>query len=164
VYFKKKYGLCSSSTAYSAQFLGSTADFDWTQLWRAKIENKTKFFCWLPIQNKLWTADCILKHGGQANPTCQLCRTTMKSVIHMLTECSFSASVWQGLESWVGVAFQQPPAGNYQRFKSWWSSMIHSGVQGKRQVQERMQKVIYVVWNLWKERCRQSFRQSSDVS
>jgi hypothetical protein len=35
--------------------------------------------------------------------------------------------------------------------------MIHSGVQGKKQVQERMQKVIYVVWNLWKERCRRVF-------
>jgi hypothetical protein len=34
-------------------------------------------FSWLVLQNKLWTADRILRHGGQANAICQLCCATL---------------------------------------------------------------------------------------
>jgi hypothetical protein len=146
--------LYSSSSAYAVQFFGSIADFSWSQLWQAKEENKTKFFCWLAVQNKLWTTDRILKHGGQANPICQLCRTQTESVIHMLCECTYSTAIWQALEQWVGVDLQPPPVSNYRRLKLWWCSMIQERVQGNEQLQERLQKVIYIVWNIWKERCQ----------
>jgi hypothetical protein len=35
--------------------------------------------------------------------------------------------------------------------------MIQEHVQGSIQLQDRIQKVIYIVWNLWKERCRRVF-------
>jgi hypothetical protein len=35
--------------------------------------------------------------------------------------------------------------------------MLNSGTHGTEDVQARMQKMIYTVWNLWKERCRQVF-------
>jgi hypothetical protein len=57
-------GKYSSKSAYQVQFSGSFADFDWARLWSAKAENKCKMFCWLVLQNKLWTSDQILKHVG----------------------------------------------------------------------------------------------------
>jgi hypothetical protein len=62
-------------------------------------------------------------------------------------------SGWQ----WVGVDLQPPPVSNYRRLKLWWSSMIQERVQGNEQLQKRLQKVIYIVWNIWKERCRRVF-------
>jgi hypothetical protein len=111
-------GIYSSSSAYNIQFLGSTSDFIWAQLWRAKTETKMKFFCWLVMQNKLRTADRILKHGGQTNHTCQLYHIREESALHMLFECSYSTSVWRGLRDWVGVSINQQTTDTYQRLKS----------------------------------------------
>jgi hypothetical protein len=127
----------STSSPYDIQFSCSIADFQWSQLWQAKAENKCNFFCWLALQNKLWTTDRILKHGGQANPTCQLCCTQPESVIHMLSECLYLISVWRFAKKNIGMA--------------------GAGASGDDQMKTRLQKMIYIVWNIWKERCRRVF-------
>ena len=63
-------GTYSASSAYDVQFHGSFGDQNWNTIWRAKVENKTKFFVWLLLQRRLPTNDRIIKHGGQANPIC----------------------------------------------------------------------------------------------
>jgi hypothetical protein len=57
----------------------------------------------------------------------------------------------------MGTDLKDPPAANYRRFQSWWRTMLSSGTQGIDEVQSRLQKLIYTVWNLWKERCRRVF-------
>jgi hypothetical protein len=64
------------------QFVGSFQDFEWERLWTMKAEPKCKMFGWLILPNKLWTADRILKYGGQTNPVCQLCHTQPVSAPH----------------------------------------------------------------------------------
>jgi hypothetical protein len=66
-------GKYSSKSAYSIQFAGSFTDHYWVLVWKAKVEEKCKFFCWLILQNRLWIVDMILKNGGQTNPICSLC-------------------------------------------------------------------------------------------
>jgi hypothetical protein len=60
----------SSKSAYDTQFAGSYPDFEWKQLWHAKVENKCKFYSWLLLQNKQWTTDRLSKYGGVANLIC----------------------------------------------------------------------------------------------
>jgi hypothetical protein len=57
----------SSKSAYVIQFAGSFADHSWMDLWKAKVENKCKILCWLILQNRLWTADKILKHRDECS-------------------------------------------------------------------------------------------------
>jgi hypothetical protein len=102
-------GAYSAKSAYNIQIVGTFAEFGWADLWKAKTENKCKFLNWLLLQNKVWSADQIIKFGGQTNPICQLCRTQPESVMHMLTECSYAKAVWQALQLWIGVDLQQPP-------------------------------------------------------
>jgi hypothetical protein len=52
-------GSFSTSSAYRVQFIGSYADYAWSQLWKAKVENKCKFHSWILLRNKLWIADRI---------------------------------------------------------------------------------------------------------
>jgi hypothetical protein len=35
--------------------------------------------------------------------------------------------------------------------------MLHAGVHDKTQLKDRLQKMIYIVWNIWKERCRRVY-------
>jgi hypothetical protein len=109
------------------------------------------------MQNRLWTVDWVLKHGGQANPMCQLCRSQPESALHMLAQCSYSKLVWTALAGWLGVQLQTPPSNSSGQLKHWWHSMLTVGTLNHREEQVRMQKLIYVAWNLWKERCRRVF-------
>jgi hypothetical protein len=74
-------------------------------VWHTLVENKCKFFSWLVLQNKLWTADRILRHGGQANAICQLCYTHSETALHMLAECPDAIAVWRGHQEWLGFSF-----------------------------------------------------------
>jgi hypothetical protein len=77
--------------------------------------------------------------------------------MHLLVECTYSQSIWKGLQPWVGVGFQQPPVSNYRRLKTWRLSMVNTQVSGELDRERRLQKVIYIIWNIWNERCRRVF-------
>jgi hypothetical protein len=118
-----------------------------------KVEHKCKFFSWLILQNKkVWTADRILKVGGQPNPICQLCSTHPESATHMIIECTYSRGVWAQLAPWLGIALQPLPLANHRQFKTWWSNMSCQGHPDRQEKQHRLQKLIYLVWEIWKER------------
>jgi hypothetical protein len=77
-------GSYSANSAYKIQFQGSYANHDWKRIWTAKVDGKCKLFGWLILQNRMWTADRIVKHGGDANSICVLCRTHPETALHML--------------------------------------------------------------------------------
>jgi hypothetical protein len=93
--------------AYLIQFNGTARDYEWNKLWATKVEHKCKMFVWLALQNKIWTADRVAKHGGQPNMICQLCRCHPETAIHMLTTCPYSVGVWQ-------KPLLSPPMNNYR--------------------------------------------------
>jgi hypothetical protein len=102
-------GEYNAKSAYAAQFAGSYADYEWNKVWQAKVEEKCKFFYWLFIQNKVWTADGITIHGGTTNTVCQLYYTQPESLLHMLAQCSYSKMIWTSLSAWMGTNLQPPP-------------------------------------------------------
>jgi hypothetical protein len=87
----------SAKSAYLIQFTGSFSDYDWSRWWQTDAEAKCMFFCWLILQNKVWIADKIIKHGGSANPTCNLCFSHPETTLHMLAQCPFSKPYGQDL-------------------------------------------------------------------
>jgi hypothetical protein len=147
-------GQYSTRSAYAVQFHGSFADHNWESIWESRAENKCKFFYWLALQNRLWTADRIIKHGGQANGTCKLCYTHQEGALHMLATCPYSVAVWNDLQDWLGTTLQAPLNNCYRAFKSWWSSMF---ILHDTNAKEKVQKVVYTAWNIWKLRCRRVF-------
>jgi hypothetical protein len=148
-------GEYTAKSAYAAQFAGSFTDYEWNRVWHAKVENKCRFFCWLVLQNKIWTANRITKREGTPNTICQLCYTHPKSVLHMLVQCPYSKSDLGGrYHLGLALILQLPPANTYRCFQTWWSNMTVARVQGAHGAQEaiaRIQKMIYTVWNIWKE-------------
>jgi hypothetical protein len=54
----------SARSAYNVQFIGSISDYEWMNVWQTSVENKCNVFSWLVLQNKLWTTNHILIHGG----------------------------------------------------------------------------------------------------
>jgi hypothetical protein len=152
------HGRYTASSAYDVQFIGSYADLDWQSVRSAQAENKCRFFCWLLLQNKLWKVDRLWGSDGNTDVICKLCRSQPESALHMVAVCPYSLVVWRGLEQWIGRTHQPPPSRNFTRLKSWWEAWT-TGVN-----RDLLQKVVYTMWNLWKERCRRVFQNKAMTS
>jgi len=139
-------------SAYEMQFCGSYADHIWKKIWGAKAENKCRFFCWLMLQDRLPTADRIIRRGGQTNHICQLCHIREESILHMIATCSFSKSVWTKIAMDYSLQPLQDPG--HMTLRSWRQSWVD---RGRAESNKHLQVLIYTVWNLWKERCRRVF-------
>jgi hypothetical protein len=82
----------SAKSAYLMQFEGSFEDYDWNKRWHTKAEGKCLFFCWIILQNKIWTADRINKHGGSAD----------QALLHAPRDCCAYASAMPLFQSGMG--------------------------------------------------------------
>ncbi|KAF8715775.1 hypothetical protein HU200_026724 [Digitaria exilis] len=149
-------GVYSSRSAYEVQFRGSYSDYQWDKIWKLKVESKCNFFLRLLLQYKILTSDRILKRGGQANPICQLCRTTTESIPHMAANCSYSQSVWTHVEHLTGQQ-NLSQATPIQSMKIWWSYLMNTRT-------ERTQLATYTIWNIWKERCRRVYDNKASTA
>jgi hypothetical protein len=112
-------GNYSTTSAYTIQFVGLFANYEWVGMWKVKVEHKCRLFYWLILQNKIWTADRIIKTGDQPNVVCQLCHTQPESVLHMFTQRAYSKLVWSRPSTWIGINLHPSPSSNYGRFKTW---------------------------------------------
>jgi hypothetical protein len=119
-------GKYSAQSAYNVQFIGTITNERWKSIWKAKVQNKCRFFTWLAVQLKLPTTDRIIKQGRQVNPICALCRTTDESHIHMFAKCTYTRAVWQSIAQWSNL--QLPPQ-NVASMCRWWHT-VTQGVRG----------------------------------
>jgi hypothetical protein len=79
---------------------------------------------------------------------CQLCYTHPETALHIMVECPYAIAVWRGLQEWHGFSFWDPPNSPYRTFKTWWHNMLNPQAPDAK---DRAQKIIYTVWNVWKE-------------
>jgi len=89
-----QHGLYSSNSAYRAQFLGSYINHKISLIWRARTENKCKFFAWVLIRNKLLTTDNLARRGWPHQPSYALCNGPLESGLHLCLTCPFAQEVW----------------------------------------------------------------------
>jgi hypothetical protein len=114
------------------------------------------FFCWLALQNRLWAADRIIKHGGQSDGICRLCYTHPESVLHLIAGNSPILS--RGVEWPTGLArdclatLSGQPISHLQ-------DMVEQHDQDQRSERRPHTSAMscFTAWHLWKERCRRVF-------
>jgi hypothetical protein len=95
-------------SAYQAQFLGSVRTNYDLNTWKNWAPPKCKFFSWLAIQNRIWTADRLAARNWPHEPTCVLCRAALESGLHLFVECRFTKRIWEEVVVWVAVEGLKP--------------------------------------------------------
>ena len=154
------HGIYSSSSAYRAQFLGSYINHKISLIWRARTENKCKFFAWVLIQNKLLTADNLARRGWPHQPSCALCNGPIESGLHLCLTCPFAHEVWNTVLAWESFSLpQHVDWSNISSISEWWEKTETLFPQDRKR--EFNGLVIYTMWNLWKERNRRIFEHCS---
>ncbi|WVZ61528.1 hypothetical protein U9M48_011389 [Paspalum notatum var. saurae] len=145
----------SSATAYRACFLGATSLIGARVLWKTKVPSKIKFFAWLAIQDRCWTAERRRRHGLQEEDSCALCDQGVETMDHLLVGCSFTKEVWLRVLSVLNWTSRMP--GNHLSFVDWWLQARKGLLKMVRRGFDSL--ILLVAWVIWKERNKRVFRR-----
>jgi hypothetical protein len=66
-------GAYSASSAYRSFFIGRSMLVGVKHLWHANAPPKVRFFFWVTLHGRLWTAERRTHHGLQQSASCVLC-------------------------------------------------------------------------------------------
>jgi len=119
----------STSSAYSAFFIGQHPVPGTKVLRKARAPAKCKFFIWLVLHNRCWTADRRKRHGLQDDDSCALCSQSSETIDHLLVVCPFSRELWFCLFRKVGWEVVAPTVHEYA-LADWW-------ITARKQIQKR---------------------------
>jgi hypothetical protein len=123
-------GQYTTQSAYQAQFYGSTCRNFNSIIWRAWAPPKCKFFSWLAVQNRVWTADRLARRGWPHNPRCVLCASCPESGLHLFAECCFTRHIWADLSMWVAITeIHHSSWQHVGSVRQWWSNLATSTVR-----------------------------------
>jgi len=84
-------GQYSAKWAYQLQFIGKTQSMTANITWATKAPPKCRFFIWLMLQNRVWTAARLLLREWPNEYFCPLCVRNLETIFHLLQECKFAS-------------------------------------------------------------------------
>ena len=136
-------GEYSASWAYHTQFIGVTRNDFETIIWKPWVPPKCKFFSWLAIQNRIWTADRLEARNWSNQRICPLCRIPTK---HLWSEIT----VWTATPNLHPNAW--PPS---DTLENWWMAISAAPSASRRGL---CSIIILVCWEVWTERNARVFQ------
>lgn len=150
-------GKYSASSAYRAFFVGSTSLLDAKELWRTKAPPKVKFFFWLALHGRLWTAARRKRHGLQDDDVCIMCGQEAESADHLFLGCVVTRELWYRLLMPAGLS-ALAPAG-VERLAVWWLRQRLLLQSDARPPFDSF--ILLVTWCTWKERNSRTFQRTA---
>ena len=141
-------GTYSASSAYRAFFAGSTALLGARELWKARPPPRVKFFAWLALHNRLWTADRRRRHGLQTSDTCALCDQAPETAQHLLLGCVITRTLWAAMLLPLGL--QSCVSEHSESVASWWLRQRARLDSSARPMFDSI--FLLLSWIVWKKR------------
>jgi RNA recognition motif-containing protein len=152
-------GQYTASSAYKIQFLGLTTSLTAEVTWQTKAPPRCRFFVWLMLQNRIWTAARLQIRGWPNDYFCPLCRKNLETVSHLFQECCFSRELWEKVATWITTTQLRPASWNQMLDIQMWFIDLSGSAVGDRQKGTRSM-VMLTVWEIWKERNNRVFNRS----
>jgi hypothetical protein len=146
-------GTYDAASAYRAFFHGTTGFAGTREVWRACCPPKVKFFFWLALRKRLWTAERRWRHGLQQHADCLMCGQEDETCDHLLGACVFTREIWYRILSTVGLQHTAPLPSDM--LVDWWLEATKPVPQALSRGFDSL--VLLVSWELWKERNRRTF-------
>jgi hypothetical protein len=152
-------GEYSSASAYEAQFYGATLTHFNKMVWKIWATPKVKFFSWLAIRNRLWTADRLEKRGWDNCGLCPLCKQAQETAVHLLSHCRYTKRLWGMVRSWIGISSIHTHAwATFNTIEEWWLSMACKASSNRKALASI---TMLVSWTIWKERNARVFNNKA---
>ena len=138
----------TASSCYKALFFGACEDPFWRLTWRPWAPLRVKFFLWLAMQNRCWTAERLARRGLPHDDACVLCDQDDETMHHLLAGCSFSRQIWHETLGWARVPISLPAPDT--PFQVWWQSSLDIAPASMRKGISSL--IILTAWWIWKQR------------
>lgn len=122
-------------------------------IWKASAPLKCKYFLWLAVRRRCWTADRLEHRGFLSHRVCIFCRSASEIIDHLLIGCAISAQNWARFLPRVGLS---------RCILVVHSSLEHYWLSARRLVSRSHPRgldscVTLISWMLWKERINRVF-------
>ena len=149
----------TTASAYIAFFIGQHPIPGAKLLRKTKALGRCKFFVWLVLHDRCWTAARRKRHNLQDDDSCGACFQLSETISHILVGCVYAREVWFNLLrrwNWLRLA---AGLSTHLEFTDWW-------MWSRKQVHGDDRKafhtlVVLVVWLHWKERNNCIFQNSN---
>ncbi|GJN13826.1 hypothetical protein PR202_gb00573 [Eleusine coracana subsp. coracana] len=147
----------TAKSAYQMLFAGSTALQGAKLLWKTWSPPKVKFFLYLALHNRTWTAERWFRHGLQESDVCTLCDQAPERVEHLLVHCPYAKEVWWEILTHINMPqrFQQLNGDLYTT----WSNLRAGLAKMPRKGLDTL--FMLVTCTIWNERNSRVFRSES---
>ena len=140
-------GKYTAKSAYNIQFSGCILSNFPRLIWKAWAPPKCKFFLWLLLQDRLWTAARLQVRGLENNYFCGLCVRNLETITHLFIDCPFSRTVWDRIATWSNCNNLQPVQwGETRDVEDWFLVMIDRGSKKGHTL------AILTLWCIWNRR------------
>jgi hypothetical protein len=151
----------TTASAYATQFSDYTATRRLASIWKAWAPPKCKFFAWLVFQNRVWTSDRLARRDWDHSPSCPLCRTTMETAHHLISDCCYTRRIWTQVAFWTGQPNLKPTEWIQSATPLEWWANITATLDIPFKASSSL--ALLVTWEIWKERNDRIFnhRESS---
>jgi hypothetical protein len=121
-------GQYTAKSAYNLQFLGMTTSITVDTTWKTKAPPKCRFFTWLMLQKRIWTAARLQLREWPNDYFCQLCLRNLETTAHLFQDCPFTVKVWDSVGRWIGISAVRPENWDQtQDLGLWFTSISNSG-------------------------------------
>jgi len=152
-------GKYTAKSAYSIQFSGSILSNFPKLIWKAWAPPKCKFFLWLLLQDRLWTAARLQVHGWENNYFCGLCIRNLETVLHLFVECPLSRTIWEHVAIWSNCENLHPAQWvEAMDVEDWFLKMIESGSKKAHTL------AILTLWCIWSQRNAAVFNNKTSTA
>jgi hypothetical protein len=110
-----------------------------------------KFFTWLLLQNRVWTADRLLLREWPNQYFCPLCVRNLETADHLFRECPMVCQVWTAISTWTRLPSLDPRQWSPQVNLLEWFFRL-PGNPNAPMAKGIRTLIILVCWNVWRER------------
>lgn len=138
-------GEYSAKSAYMIHFAGQIQSNFPKLIWKAWSPPKCKFFTWLLLKDRLWTAARLQLRGWENNYFCALCVRNLETAQHLFFECPLSCSVWQMVSNWSSCSSLRPT--NWRPNNELEDWFLQALGDGDRKGHSLLILTLWVIWN-----------------
>ncbi|CAN6371894.1 unnamed protein product [Urochloa humidicola] len=110
----------TTASAYKAFFIGQPAIPCAKILHKTRAPGKYKFFMWLGLHKRCWTAARRKRYGLQDDDACILCDQESETITHLSVKCVFSREIWHRVLQKCGWPHLAPRASEHS-LPNWWT-------------------------------------------
>jgi hypothetical protein len=153
-------GKYSAKSAYSIQFEGKTRCLTASQTWKTKAPPKCKFFAWLMMKDRIWTAARLQRKGWPNKYFCQLCIRNLETMTHLFCECRVTREIWEEVALWIQAPSLLPENwSNSFAMEEWFIEL--SAIEDASRRPGLQSIVLLTIWEIWRERNNRVFRREA---